>query len=173
MSVVQLILDQVMNRIVTQLVTLNHFIMHKSCCCYLPSWTKLHLFIKPSSNRSNQKVYVGYINDLFRYGSTEGTVVLLSDVGALTSAPAVPLRRSRLSMKLFSSLKVMIAWNEGDGKRNHTHLQITPTQGCEVISPDIQTNTAELPRICFLFLTATARKRIQARLCVTTADNRV
>lgn len=50
-------------------------------------------------------------------------MLLFSDVGALTLAPPVPLRRSQLRMKYFSSLKVMITRNEGEGNRNHTHAR--------------------------------------------------
>lgn len=77
-------------------------------------------------------MYIGNIGELFSYCLTEGTFVLLfSDVSTLTLAPSVPLRRSQPSMKLFSSLKVMTARNEGDGNQN-THVQITPAQGCEL-----------------------------------------
>lgn len=122
-------------------------------------------------------MYIGNIGELFSYCLTEGTFVLLfSDVSTLTLAPSVPLRRSQPSMKLFSSLKVMTARNEGDGNQN-THVQITPAQGCELataglISSDSYPNKHRKAfQNLFFFLTLTTRKRIQARLWVTTADN--
>lgn len=71
-----------------------------------------------------------HVGDLFRFGLTEGAIVLLLfDLGSLPSIAQIPAE-----CEIVLHFKVMMARNKRDGKTNRTSVQITPTQGCELIT---------------------------------------
>lgn len=56
-------------------------------------------------------------------------MLLLFNLGSLPSIAQIPAE-----CEIVLQFKVMMARNKRDGSRNHTRVQITPTQGCELIT---------------------------------------
>lgn len=103
--------------------------------------------------------------DLFRFCLTEGPLCSFSDLGSLTSIAQIPVE-----CEIVLQFKAMLAWNKRDGNRNHTRVQITPTQGCELIT------TGLIPYFSYpnkLRKASQNRKNVFFQLCGDREENAV
>lgn len=102
-------------------------------------------------------------------------MLLLFDLGSLPRRAQIPAE-----CEIVFQFKVMMARNKRDGSTNHTRVQITPAQGCELITtglvpyfsyPNKRRGGGSFPeKRVFPTLWRPGRGR-GARLLVTAADN--